>query len=528
MAPAPGSNANLRVFLRLVPWLVLCVTLGMTWFTWDHERQTSRRAVRSQFDFALRETVNRIEQRVLGYEQMLRGVQSLFATTPLKNRAAMHAYVDTLQLDANFSGVQAIGLVEWVPAAHLKTHLAVMRAAGFHNYQIDPDGQREVYAPIVQREPYAGRNRAAPGGDIWPSVVRRMAAEKARDSGLAAISGRVQLKIDTEAQAPPGFIMYLPIYAQGGPRDSVDQRRAHLIGWVYAAFRMNEFMASLYGSQSPGLALTVYDGTDPSEATLLYRATGEDTTAQPAQPAAVSALEYMVVAGHNWTLSLSTQPAFEDRFDRGSENVTGVAGVGLSLLLTLLAWLLVNGRERAVRLAESMTEELRHMAQHDPLTNLPNRALFNDRLKQELARAKRHQGRFAMVFLDLDNFKPINDNFGHHVGDQVLRQLARRLEKCVRATDTVGRIGGDEFVVLMAQLSESDAILALAEKLRDAMRPAFVLDAHTLNVSCSVGVAVYPENGTDAIALVKSADDAMYRAKQAGRNCVQLSSDPAP
>lgn len=515
----PASNsATTRRLLRLIPGLILAVTLAVTWFAWDHERQTSRRALRSQFDFALRETVSRVEQRVMGYEQMLRGVQSLFATTPLNNRVALRDYVQTLQLDSNFSGAQAIGVVEWVSAQRKSAHLAAMRAAGFPDYAIDPDGTREVYVPIVQREPYVGRNRAPLGSDVWLDAERRSALEKARDSGLAAISDKLRLKSDGDSGAPPAFIMYLPIYARGQPHDSVEMRRAHLVGWVYAAFHMNDFMASLYGTQPPGLTLAVYDGADASEANLLYRSAGGD----PAQRSGVSADEYMVVAGHNWTLSLSTQKAFENRYGHGIETVSAGAGIVLSLLLATVAWLMVNGRDRALRLAEAMTEELRHMAQHDPLTNLPNRALFNDRLNQELARATRRHGRFAMLFLDLDHFKPVNDNFGHAVGDQVLRQAAMRLRNSVRAADTVGRIGGDEFVVLMAQLSDSDSILALAEKLREALRQPFVIDGHELSISCSIGVAVYPEDGTDAMTLTKGADDAMYRAKEAGRNCVQL------
>jgi diguanylate cyclase (GGDEF)-like protein len=221
---------------------------------------------------------------------------------------------------------------------------------------------------------------------------------------------------------------------------------------------------------------------------------------------------------------LSTQKPFEDRYGRGVEAVIAVAGVGLSLLLALLTWLMINGRDRAVRLAATMTEELRHVAQHDTLTGLPNRALFNDRLNQELARAKRQGGRFAIAFLDLDHFKPINDNFGHDVGDQVLRWVARQLAATVRAADTVGRIGGDEFVVLLAQLSESDAILALANKLNQALRQPFAVNGHQLSISCCIGVARYPEDGTDALTLTKGADDAMYRAKEAGRDCVRLCS----
>ena len=527
MPHARINHAVTRVFLALLPWGVLAVALGVTWFTWDHERETSRKALRAQFDFALRETVSRVEQRVQGYEQMLRGVQALFAITPLKNRVALHDYVDALQLDANFSGIQALGVVEWVPAEHKVAHLARMRSAGFPGYAIDPDGLRDVYAPVVQREPYVGRNRMPPGNDVWLDPVRRLALEKSRDAGMAAISGKVRLRVDTEPGASPGFIMYLPVYAQGQPRESVTQRRAQLIGWVYAAFHMDDFMASLYGNQQPGLSLVIHDGTDIKDATLLYRTGGRAAIGEAPGAAAVSADEYMVVAGHNWTLSLSTQAAFEARYGRGIETVTAVTGVILSLLLSLLAWLMVNGRDRAVRLAEAMTEELRHMAQHDPLTDLPNRALFNDRLNQELARAKRQNGRLAMVFLDLDHFKSINDNFGHDVGDQVLRRVARQLQGCVRASDTVGRIGGDEFVVLLAQLSESDSVLALAGELRESLRQLFEVDGHKLSISCSIGVAVYPEDGTDAAELTKGADDAMYRAKEAGRDCVRRCSTTA-
>ena len=506
-----------RFLLSQLPWLVLALMLGVTWFAWEHERNTTRKAMHSQFDFSLRETVSRIEQRVQGYAQMLRGVQSLYATTAWRNRSALHDYVETLQLDANFSGVQAIGAVEWVLEKRRPAHLASMHRAGIAGYALEPEGLRAAYAPVVQREPYVGRNMAPLGRDIWSDPVRRSALERARDSGTAAISGKVALNVDAKGDAPPGFIMYLPIYAQGQPHHSVQQRRASLIGWVYAAFRMNDFMASLYGAQSPGLNLAMYDGTDAVDAALSYRSEPQAASAQ-----AVSATEYMVVAGHNWTLSLRSQDAFERRYGRSMATEIAVAGLVLSLMLALLAAQMIHGRARALRLAEAMTEELRDMAQRDPLTGLPNRALFSDRLGQELASAKRQSGRFAMAFIDLDYFKPINDNFGHGVGDQLLKQVAQRLQQSVRANDTVGRIGGDEFVVLLAQLSEPDSIFALAEKLRLALTPPFLVECHALRLTCSVGVAVYPQDGLDAIALTKSADQAMYRAKEAGRDCVRL------
>jgi diguanylate cyclase (GGDEF)-like protein len=517
-----------RALLLLLPWIICGVTLAATWFAWHHEREATRKELRSQFDFALRDSVSRVEQRVLGYEQLLHGVQSLFATTNLANRAALHEYIDALQLDANFSGIQAIGLVQWVPAQGKAQHLASVRKAGLPQYAIVPEGERPYYAPIIQREPYSGRNRKPVGDDVWTDPVRRLALERARDSGMAVMSGKVRLKVDTEPNAPPGFIMYLPLYAHEQPHDSVAQRRARLIGWVYAAFHMGDFMASLYGNQLPGLAMTIHDGTEPTDATLLYRSQEDAHDGSLGHPSAIHANEYMVVAGHDWTLSLRTLEAFETRYGRGTEVATAVFGISLSLMLSMLAWLMVNGRERALRLAATMTDELRHMAQHDPLTHLPNRALFNDRLQQELARAKRQHGRFAMLFIDLDHFKPVNDNYGHAIGDQILQQVAKRLQSCVRAMDTVGRIGGDEFVVLMPELSDSESVLMLAEKLRQALFHPFLANGQELSVSASIGVAVYPEDGDDALALMKNADDAMYRAKADGRDRVHLSGTTPP
>lgn len=518
------SERNHISATRLLPWLILIAMLGVTWMLWDHERQITRKELRSQFDFALRDTVSRIEQREAAYEQMLRGVQALFATTDLMARDAVRDYVETLQLDANFSGIQGIGVIKWVPSHQKAAHIAAMHGLGLADYAITPHGERASYAPIIQRVPDLGRNRAVLGIDPWADPIRRQAMEKARDSGMPVITGKVQLAVDAGVEATPGFVMYLPIFAHGQPLDSVAQRRARLIGWVYTSFHMSDFMASLYGKQASGLSLAIYDGTTPSATSLMYR-TGNSASAHPAaDEAALSINEYMVLAGHTWTLSLSTQDDFEARFGRNIALMIAVTGIGLSLSMALLAWYMVTGRTRALRLADEMTIELRHMAQHDPLTGLPNRALFSDRVQQKLAYTKRHGGHVAMIFIDLDKFKAINDHYGHAAGDLLLQEVARRLQDAVRATDTAGRIGGDEFVVLMGELSEADAAPRLAEKIRQAVVQPFILNTHELTISCSIGIAVCPDDGTDEMTLTKNADKAMYQAKESGRNSVQLAS----
>ncbi|HEX8477207.1 MAG TPA: diguanylate cyclase, partial [Telluria sp.] len=162
-------------------------------------------------------------------------------------------------------------------------------------------------------------------------------------------------------------------------------------------------------------------------------------------------------------------------------------------------------------------ERTRHQAEHDALTGLPNRVLFIDRLQQALAKERRQHGRFALMFLDLDNFKAINDTHGHHAGDAVLQQVALRLTHCVRAVDTVSRLGGDEFVVLLADAGGVDQAAHVARSIMRALGLPMHAVGQELNLTASVGIAICPGDGTDVDSLLRHADAAMYHAKQNGR-----------
>ena len=168
-------------------------------------------------------------------------------------------------------------------------------------------------------------------------------------------------------------------------------------------------------------------------------------------------------------------------------------------------------------------ERLKRVAEYDSLTDLPNRALFSDRLQQAIALARRDNFRLALMFVDLDSFKPINDTFGHHAGDLLLQAVAKRMLECTRESDTVGRIGGDEFVVLLPKVAQAQDALSVAEKIRAALAQPFDIQEYgRLNVSCSIGVAIFPDHGEDEITLSRNADNAMYQAKSCGNNAVNL------
>lgn len=166
--------------------------------------------------------------------------------------------------------------------------------------------------------------------------------------------------------------------------------------------------------------------------------------------------------------------------------------------------------------------QMRHMAQHDMLTGLPNRALFSDRLHLALAGARRDGTRLAVMFIDLDKFKPVNDTLGHHCGDLLLKEVALRLLNCVRESDSVARVGGDEFVVLLRAIDGVDGALAVGEKICQALRPQFLICGHNIHISASVGISIYPDHGQDEMELTKHADTAMYAAKESGSDRAHL------
>jgi diguanylate cyclase (GGDEF)-like protein/PAS domain S-box-containing protein len=172
--------------------------------------------------------------------------------------------------------------------------------------------------------------------------------------------------------------------------------------------------------------------------------------------------------------------------------------------------------------ARALSMQMSYLAQHDSLTDLPNRILLHDRLNQAMALANRHENKLAVLFLDVDRFKHINDSHGHAIGDRLLQSVAQRLLDCVRSSDTVSRQGGDEFVVLLSDVKHAQDAAVTAEKILAAQRVPHRIDQHDVHTSISIGIVTYPDDGTEAATLMKKADFAMYQAKDNGRDNFQF------
>lgn len=900
---------------RFLPWMVLAVSLSVTYHLYENARLETLQRLQDDFDFRVREAGERIVHRMQSYEQVLHGAQGMFAASSEVKRDEFRAYISLQKLEDHFPGIQGVGFSLIVPPAQTNRHIAAVRRESsqpiFGEYTIRPAGERDIYTSIIYLEPFRDRNLRAFGYDMYSEPVRRAAMERARDNSEASISGRVQLVQETEQDVQSGFLMYMPVYKNGKPYGTVAERRANIVGWVYAPFRMKDLMHGINGERAADLGYAIHDGKEMTGKTLMY--TSSDTLRGTPGNARFLRTRHLEIGGHVWTVQIHSTPAFETRIDTRKASLVAWGGIAASLMLALLAWLLVSGRARALDTAKKMNSELiesearyrllvelspfciheidrqgrfqsmnragldmmgwedaakirglpylstvgakdaerigaelqdalkgitrhfeftssgdaprhfkscfvplmddsgsvsklmgitediterkrmeqalfdskdfafstidalnahicvldeagtilavnqawrdfhqanfpghtiqdiginylsvcdassgpyaeeaslmadgirsvlagerdiysieypchspdedrwfnalvtrfhsdsRHvviaheniterkraeaalresqaklqaildssavgiawadprgvieyinpmfttlfgytsadvpnieqwylcaypdpvyrkritsiwsaeasrsltdgtaiepmeisvtckdgsvkhailmgswagtrllanfsditerklmeeqvkrMAQYDPLTGLPNRALFSDRLQQAITAANRDKHPLALMFIDLDKFKPVNDSYGHQIGDLLLKDVATRMLDCVRESDTVARIGGDEFVIVLPIIETAQDAMVVAEKILQSLNRPFDLAGLHLGISSSIGIAIYPEHGNHETKLVKNGDTAMYQAKQSGRNNIQLYRDDMP
>ena len=496
--------------------LVLIVSLLVACNMWRGASLTAAQALQTAFDFQVRESNERIRQRLRVYEQVLRAAAGLFAANGEVSRGQFHRFVDTLSLATLYPGVQGVGFAQAIRPQDRARHVKSVRAQGFPDYDIRPGGERDFYTSIVYLEPFAGANLRAFGYDMYSEPVRRAAMKQARDTARPAASGKVVLVQESGQDPRYGFLMYLPVYRLNSLHETIAERRANLLGWVYAPFRMEDFMHGLAQPQAGDLDIEIYDdGTIGKEALMFDSQKGFDAKKARSQ---LTIVEKVEAAERIWTVRTFALDSFERHADTGRPRLILQAGIAISLLLTLLTWLFLDDRARALQAAQQAMQ----LALYDPLTGLPNRKLLDERLNQALLKAKRSQGHVALLFIDLDKFKPVNDNFGHACGDLLLKEVARRLQSCMRESDTASRLGGDEFVALLVDIEGRHGVMVAALKALECLNAPYEIAGRIFDISASIGAALYPEHGTNSKSLMRSADLAMYAAKNAGRANVQF------
>lgn len=364
---------------RLLPWAVMFFSLAITYHLWQIERDANVLRLQQDFDFQVHENSSDITDRLRTYEQVLRGVQGLFAATANVRRDDFRNYVNHQRLEEDYPGIQGVGFALIVSPEQKESHIAAIRkemsGKSYPIYTIRPEGQRNFYTSILYLEPFSSRNLRAFGYDMYSEPVRRLAMERARDSGNVSISGKVRLVQETGKNEQAGFLMYLPIYRNGAPHSTVIERRANIIGWAYEAFRMEDFINGIREDRANELDYEIFDGDEISASTLMY---DSDHLIDSTRNSRLQTSTGIDIAGHHWRMQVGSYPSFENRLDMHRTTLILQGGITVSLLMTLLTWLLVTGRARALALAQTMTRELAQNEQILKQENEKNIALLHN------------------------------------------------------------------------------------------------------------------------------------------------------
>lgn len=418
---------------------------------------------------------------------------------------------------------------------------------------VDIDGR--IVSASAACERIFGYTPQEMAGKIMFDMMLPEDRERTLKSVREVMAGRPQLHFENRYIRKDGQVVHIMWSARWSPadqlrigvaRDITERKRAESMQAVvysiseaaYAAEDMLTLFQRIHqivGTLLPAdnFSVTLYD-EEKEQLSFPYRVDKYDPASEEPTPAVRTLCAEIIRTGRPILLTPTTMAAHFQKLQLAVDaNLLCFLGVPLKTHKGMIGVLMVKSYSGAACYSEKdqellqfvstqiataierqqMQVRLQYMAQYDQLTALPNRGFFSDRLKVALANARRCRERLSLLYLDLDKFKQVNDTLGHHVGDLLLQEVAKRLKQCLRDSDTVARVGGDEFVVLLPRIASREQPELVAEKIRRALNLFFTLDGHRLNIVPSIGIALYPEHGDDEQQLLKHADKAMYAEK---------------
>jgi diguanylate cyclase (GGDEF)-like protein len=439
----------------------------------------------------------------------------------LSNRALSRWY-QSLDIIKRFPAAKGFSYVQRVPAADLRQFGAEVIADPPINepvvspYAVFPSGQRAQYclqrfgiaiSPVAKVIPtgFDFCSPSIPPGNSLSPIPRLL--QESTDSGESTVLNSVKMaKMDDLAGL---FVVFSPVYASTTTPASETARKQESRGWIVSVFSGPDFLRSEVVTDHALTVTALFDDPAPGAPEVI-----SSVGRTPSGPLFTHTVAFN--ADGAWMVRV----AGSARSSATTQAVgVGLLGVAISVLLFVLFVLLTRSRTMALRLVQNRTRQLRHQALYDSLTGLPSRALLFDRAEKMLARALRLPLSVGALYIDLDNFKEINDTFGHPVGDQLLVAVGARLSEEMRANDSVSRLGGDEFVVLAEGGGGAEGPEAIASRLVEALSRPFTIEntgVGPLRVSASIGVAVGYREGVDE--LLHDADVALYEAKARGKH----------
>ncbi len=495
--------------------------------------------IESRFQVDAKEFNARFERSMLSYLDNVSSLKAFYDASAFVDRKAFYRFTQPLLSQTN--SIQAL---EWIPRVSFseKQHyVSLAKADGFDSFAFTektqqntlvPVQKRDTYYPVLYVEPYQG-NKKALGFDLGSNLARRKTLIAARDSGQARATQRITLVQETGQQM--GILVVYPVYKKGELPEILQQRRAQLKGFVLSVMRVGNILQSTFANvDRKGFELSLFDRSADEDKQFLGHYSSSEMKVINLENDVPPVLfdtfmsKRLNVGGREW--ELVTYPS--DEFYAINRHYFAWAIMFVVFLLTFWLSAYVYSLLRRSVKAERYTKEilesrtaLEYQAKYDALTSLINRAEFDLRLNQALLSVKDKGSSHALLYMDLDRFKVVNDSCGHAVGDRLLKEITQVIRTEVRERDTFARLGGDEFALILEHCDLENAVV-IANKIRKKVNDyCFIWEARVFNIGISIGAVTITQNFENIDRIMKSADMACYMAKELGRDQVYARND---
>jgi hypothetical protein len=380
-----------------MPFVLMVIFLTMSYINYMTMKNSAYVKLQTEFSLHAQEIKTLIEERMLAYENVLNGTRGLFMSSSSINREEFKTYVESLKLEVMFPGIQGVGYSVIVPVDKKEDFIKRVRAEGFGSFDITPPTPRDFYTSIVYLEPFDKRNQRAFGYDMFSEKTRRDAMESARDRDMVVISGKVTLMQEYKNEQQSGFLMYLPLFDQNMKNETADERKKHIVGWVYAPFRVNDFMQGLKGYEDKNFDVEIFDNGVVSPKSLMYDGYTDKET-----PLYINKVN-INVAGRDWIVLIKSMPIFEKKLDLDKANLVLLLGVIFSIFLVYVIWQLVNIKEYADKRIKRVNGEL--LISKNKLNNL-NKTLekrVEEKTKElQIANGRQEEYIYSLEMLNME------------------------------------------------------------------------------------------------------------------------------
>jgi diguanylate cyclase (GGDEF)-like protein len=504
------------------------VTLTITFLVCSNIKQYENSRLEDRFKIITNQTASLFYISLKEKELLQASVAQFFISSQEVTRAEFKQFVTGLSLQNKY-----IQVVEWLPKITDEQRSEYEKSQSEYYGEdfsiteviakgvIIPATKRDVYYPITFLEP-EWDNTLAIGFDPSGSSVGKAFIKKAIISGES--QGREPVKIVINSGFKSAFIVYKPVYTNLDGTKTLDPSEGEVLGFVNIVVRVEDFIETVVGSKETANFNLEWQDTESGKYYF-------DTNVQDFIP-----FKHVIdinVSGRDMKLIFSPTELF---IEQTTTQVVAIAMVTSLVVACLFGILILNITARTSRIQsevklrteelEIANQQLELLSNKDVLTDLFNRRYFENALHDEFERSRRYNRTFALIMFDIDNFKNINDQYGHPCGDQVIKAIADYLINTSRSSDVLSRIGGEEFTLILPAQSEAN-IMSIIERIRiDISNIKVKYDEHTVQFTCSFGIAIFDQNVKDIHTFIKMADQAMYKAKKMGRNRTELFSEP--